>query len=124
MDSTRYVHTTAFAATKNLRGALDRRRHASDGSSDAATSEQQAATAATYVKDGRSLYLASNWMNCVKKGSVSLVVPMAMALPMVATTAAKRRMRSSTPAHGPRLAALRGMQFGWHQLSLAPSPGC
>ena len=40
----------------------------------------------------------------MKKGSVWLVVPMATALPTVATTAAKRRMRSSTPS--PRLAAL------------------
>jgi hypothetical protein len=47
-----------------------------------------------YVKDGRSLYLASNWMNCVKKGSVSLVVPMEMALAMVATM--ERNLRKTS----------------------------
>jgi hypothetical protein len=50
----------------------------------------------THVKDGRSLYLASNWMNCVKKGSVWLVVPMETALPMVATMARNLRKTSAT----------------------------
>lgn len=45
---------------------------------------------------GRSLYCALNRMNCVKKGSVSLVVPMAMALARVPMMAMKRSMISST----------------------------
>lgn len=48
-----------------------------------------------YVKVGRSLYSALNRMNCVKKGRVSLVVPMAIALPIVPTIATRRRTESS-----------------------------
>lgn len=49
---------------------------------------------ATYVRVGRSLYLSLNWTNCVKKGIVWLVVPMAMALARVPMTAITRNMRS------------------------------
>lgn len=48
-----------------------------------------------YVRAGRSLYRALNWMNGVNRGSVSLVVPMAMALARVLMTAMTRSMRSS-----------------------------
>ncbi|KAL5200222.1 hypothetical protein ABZP36_021425 [Zizania latifolia] len=48
-----------------------------------------------YVRVGRSLYCALNWMNWVKKGSVWLVVPMAMALARVPMIATKRSMTSS-----------------------------
>lgn len=37
----------------------------------------------TYVKVGRTSYSALNRMNCVKKGRVLLIVPMAIALPKV-----------------------------------------
>lgn len=59
---------------------------------------------ATYVRVGRSLYLSLNWTNCVKKGIVWLVVPMAMALARVPMTAITRNMRSSM--HNPLLTPL------------------
>lgn len=49
----------------------------------------------TYVNVGRSLYWALNWINWVKNGSVSLVVPIATALPAVPMTAIIRRTKSS-----------------------------
>jgi len=72
-----------------------------------------------YVRVGRSLYCALNRMNCVKKGSVSLVVPIAMALARVPMMAMKRSMRSSTDT--PLLTPLpRGAAFEVSPCSLDP----
>lgn len=49
----------------------------------------------TYVNVGRSLYWARKRMNLVKKGSVWLVVPMAIALAMVPTIAMSLRIKSN-----------------------------
>lgn len=59
----------------------------------------------TYVNVGRSLYSALNRMNLVKKGSVSLVVPMEIALARVPKTAISLKTKSSidTPLFNPLL---------------------
>ena len=56
----------------------------------------------SYVKVGRSSYSALNRINWVKKGSVSLVVPMAIALPKVAAPATILKIKSRMEI--PRLA--------------------
>lgn len=49
----------------------------------------------TYVREGRSLYLALIMMGCVKIVSVSEVVPMVKALAKVAIAATPLKMRSA-----------------------------
>lgn len=59
----------------------------------------------TYVSVGRSSYSALNRMNCVRKGSVSSAVPMAIALANVPMMATSLRIKSSidTPLLAPYL---------------------
>lgn len=65
----------------------------------------------SYVNVGRSSYSALNRMNRVEKGSVSLVVPMAIALARVLTMAISLRTKSKidipllTPVAGDELLA-------------------
>jgi hypothetical protein len=69
----------------------------------------------TYVKVGRSLYWAENWTNCVKNGSVWLVVPITIALPNVPIVAKIRRIKSIIES--PLLTPC----FGVNPLEVAPA---
>lgn len=63
----------------------------------------------SYVKVGRSSYSALNRMNRVKKGSVSLVVAIAIALPSVPIKASSLNMKSSIEI--PLFTPLLGAEF-------------
>lgn len=71
------------------------------------------------MSEGRSSYSALNRMSCEKKGSVSLVVPMAIALPRAPAKASSLKTKSSIEI--PLFTPYVGVEFLASPISTAPA---